>query len=55
MKLDKRPYAGPRIERVKLIPEEAVLTGCKATVGTQGSGKTNGKCQSQWLCNVIGS
>lgn len=33
IKIDKRPYQKPRLERVKLAPEEAVLTSCKTPQG----------------------
>jgi hypothetical protein len=35
---DRRPYAKPKLEEVKLVAEEAVLKGCKSQV-ISGPGK----------------
>jgi hypothetical protein len=35
----KRPYKKPLIKKVKLAPEEAVLTACKVTMTAAGAGK----------------
>lgn len=32
----KKPYSKPKIGQVKLVPGEAVLTGCKTTSGVGG-------------------
>jgi hypothetical protein len=32
----KKPYQKPKLEQVSLIPEEAVLTACKANTGIGG-------------------
>ena len=34
----KRKYKKPEINKVKLVPEEAVLTNCKVTFTAQGGG-----------------
>lgn len=36
----KKPYAKPQVKQVNLVPEEAVLLGCKTT--TSPSGKVAG-------------
>ena len=38
----RKPYHKPEIERVRLVPEEAVLGGCKMTGGDAGPGSTCG-------------
>lgn len=49
----KKSYSKPQIEKVQLVPEEAVLTGCK--MAAPGSGKNSGKCNNNWVCSVAGS
>jgi len=44
VRTDKKPYQKPRIERVKLVPEEAVLTSCKVPHGTI-IGPNNANCR----------
>lgn len=39
----KKTYSKPVIASVNLIPDEAVLSGCKVT-GTNGPGSTGGDC-----------
>jgi hypothetical protein len=42
---EKRPYCKPEIERVRLVPEEAVLGGCKTETAGGGIGlNTSGSC-----------
>jgi hypothetical protein len=45
---EKRPYVKPEMEQVKLVPEEAVLAGCKtaAIIGPQFTGG----CTDAALC-----
>ena len=40
----KKPYKKPKIKRVKLIAEEAVLTGCRTTGDRAGRGCANPGC-----------
>jgi len=37
----RKPYVKPKIERVRLVPEEAVLAACK---GFGGEGPTSPTC-----------
>ena len=39
-KTTRRPYSKPQIEKVQLVPEEAVLQGCKGN-DIQGQGGPN--------------
>jgi len=48
----RRQYGKPKIEEVKLVAEEAVLTGCKVTSTTPGPTgarctTTSAKCRTQ--------
>ncbi|GEM_PF-1962743 len=43
----KKVYQKPTIQKVKLMPDEAVLTGCKSSVG---SNRQAGKCMSLGNC-----
>lgn len=54
MKKGRRPYQKPRIEEIKLAPEEAVLANCKSSAGTN---KNPGRCQSVATCKngILGS
>jgi len=47
MNNNRRPYQKPRLEKVSLVPEEAVLGGCKTLTGggINASGGTN--CAAQ--------
>jgi len=56
VKTDKKPYQKPRLERVKLVPEEAVLTSCKTLAGII-FGPMNLNCRggSGGICNIQGS
>lgn len=49
----KRPYQKPRLRRVELRPQEAVLGNCKAMGGTVGGG-AGGQCDAN-LCLSQGS
>jgi len=49
----KQPYHKPRIERVRLVPEEAVLSVCKG-VGKRGSEASQG-CNPIGFCHNTGS
>lgn len=41
----KKPYVKPELERVKLVPDEAVLGGCKTTDGGGiGTSSPAGNC-----------
>lgn len=39
----RQPYAPPRLQRVSLVPDEAVLATCKNTT-TQGPAGASAKC-----------
>jgi hypothetical protein len=39
----RRPYAPPHLQRVSLVPDEAVLATCKNTT-TQGPSGASAKC-----------
>ncbi len=39
--LEKHPYQKPQIERVRLVPQDAVLAVCRG-VGKYGSGASGG-------------
>jgi hypothetical protein len=41
----KKPYVKPRLRRVELRPQEAVLGACKAMGGTVG-GSAGGTCNT---------
>ena len=52
----KKLYKKPLIEEVELKPEEAVLTGCKATPGATGPSGGNPYCRDTGArCKNIGS
>ena len=41
----RKPYCTPKIEQVHLMPQEAVLGGCKvAGGGSAGPGDVSGNC-----------
>ena len=44
----KKSYKRPEIKAVNLVPEEAVLTGCKITMNASGGGT---KCQEAGCVN----
>jgi len=50
---EKKSYQRPEIKRVNLVPEEAVLTGCKTAAGTAKSASR--KCRSTCVSNLAGS
>jgi hypothetical protein len=51
----RRAYHSPRLTRVHLVPEEAVLASCKTTV-TQGPLGASEKCTgTPALCSHSGS
>ena len=56
MKKGKRSYQKPQIKEVKLIPEDAVLANCKATVAASQNSKS-GRCQTTAACEnrLLGS
>lgn len=37
----KKIYSKPQLKQVKLLPEEAVLSNCKAVAGSGGAKKCN--------------
>ncbi|HEV7858841.1 MAG TPA: hypothetical protein VGO91_09455 [Pyrinomonadaceae bacterium] len=49
----RKPYQKPRMRRVELRPQEAVLGACKAASGTVGGG-AGGTC-STISCQSTGS
>ena len=48
----KRAYEAPKVVRVSLRPEEAVLGHCKVT---GAGGPTSGSCRSVMACKTQGS
>ncbi|MBI4124813.1 MAG: hypothetical protein HY466_02640 [Deltaproteobacteria bacterium] len=52
----KKPYLQPKIVKVKLLAEEAILTGCKVTDTANASvGATNCDVVSHAQCSAQGS
>ena len=52
---ERRPYRPPRLSRVSLVPDEAVLASCK-NVSTQGPRGASMKCTgAPSLCSHNGS
>ena len=47
-------YVKPKVEKVKLVVEEAVLTFCKDLLG-HNPNKTQGQCNHGVWCYVHGS
>lgn len=43
----RKPYCKPRVEQVRLIPEQAVLAGCSVS---GASSQIGGDCQSPGNC-----
>ena len=57
-KMTRRPYRKPQFEKVRLVPEEAVLTNCKTNATTVGPGSFQIYCSNpggQNRCSVLGS
>jgi len=54
--MGKQAYIEPKIERVPLIPEEAVLFNCKC-VAPQIDGPPQGWCSGEFnvSCSTVGS
>lgn len=52
-KQSRKPYKRPQVSKVRLIPEEAVLSGCK-TGGTTGKPQAPGRCAGACV-SAIGS
>ena len=48
----RKPYKKPGIKKVRLIPEEAVLTTCKVNTSDSGPGTT---CGGGGACKVAGA
>ena len=42
----KKKWSKPECEKVRLVAEEAVLTGCKMATGGAGPGNFKGACNS---------
>jgi len=53
----KKLYQKPEIRRVKLAPQEAVLTACKTTFGGSAGGapSLNQRCSELVACTALGS
>jgi len=49
----KKKWSRPECNKVKLIPEETVITGCKTT-GTVTTGKI-ANCNPTWNCHTASS
>lgn len=47
----KRCYKKPEVSKVKLTPEEAVLSGCKIT-GAGGKPQAPGRCSGVCVSNI---
>lgn len=53
---ERKPYRKPEIKQLELVPEEAVLAGCKATGTGSTSNKNDGTCPNMgWSCVTQGS
>jgi hypothetical protein len=50
----RKPYEAPKVTRVSLRPEEAVLGHCKI-IGQGGPVSGGGGCVSVTPCNALGS
>ena len=50
--LERKPYEPPKLIRVSLRPEEAVLGHCKIT---GHAGPVSGSCMSPTACHSLGS
>ena len=48
-KKKRKPYKKPEIFRIKLLPQDAVLTNCKTSTGITGQGGPGNKCIG--VCN----
>lgn len=53
----KRPYVRPKIVKVKLLAEEAILSGCKVTDGGSAQSGASGTCNhtTHSPCSASGS
>jgi hypothetical protein len=50
----KKEYEAPKVTRISLRPEEAVLGNCKSPSGLH-AGPVSSTCTSGISCNAIGS
>lgn len=48
----RKPYVKPEMERIQLVPEEAVLGGCKSISGAEGIGQTGNCMTSSCIVNA---
>lgn len=51
----KKLYRKPEIKQVKLVPEEAVLSGCKVYKGGANGSGTNRCVTAGMSCSIPGS
>jgi hypothetical protein len=52
----RKPYRKPQVNQVKLMPEEAVLAGCKLTGTGAASRNNDGTCKNaSFECQAQGS
>jgi len=52
----KKTYARPQIKQVNLVPEEAVLLGCKSTADPSGKVAGGNDCGNKvGFCSAAGS
>jgi len=51
----RKPYQKPEIKQVDLVPEEAVLTGCKTQTGINTGPSINCAKNPGQYCSAIGS
>lgn len=47
----RRPYESPRLSRVRLVPDEAVLASCKSNVTAGPNGPINKCTANPALCS----
>lgn len=52
----RKPYQKPQISKIKLVPEEAVLTACKvAAIGAPTNHSGQRDCKETGTCQLKGS
>ena len=55
-RIEKKPYGSPKITKINLRSEEAVLTSCKTNAQYSGVGNYPQGCKYHGSnCNVVGS
>jgi len=52
----RRPYRKPQMKQINLVPEEAVLVGCKSTADPSGKAAGSNNCGNRVdFCLAAGS